>query len=158
MPLQAIKINDFNSPLMRETTITDELTVRIQDLYQADTRYHNFATAEQAIEYFKQAFANEDGYRRDDYRGDGLYVGMFNDKPICAVLCRRICTGTDVCVSDGTANKNTESLDFLAMHQQNLNRGIEEQFLKLICQDKQHSDVQFTSNNEDILKMIQNLP
>ncbi len=140
MPLQAIKINDFNSQLMRETTIADELTVRIQALYQADTRYHNFATAEQAIKHFTQAFANIDGCN-----GDGLYVGMFNDKPICAVLCHRI-------------DKNTESLDFLAMHQQNLNRGIEEQFLKLICQDKQNSDVQFTSNHDEILKIIKNLP
>ncbi len=138
MPLDAIAINDFNTPLIKETTQTDELKIRLQKIYQEDKENHQFASGVGAIDYFQQAFANN----------HQLYVGMFNDKPICAVGC--------FYESDFDKNK-TINLEQLAMHLENKNRGIEEQFIKLIILSNKSNSYQITSNNAKIAEMIKKL-
>ncbi len=137
MPLQAIAINDFNTSLMRETSEKDEFSKRLIDLYQNDTEDHQFNSGKQAIDYFQQAFNNN----------HKLYIGMFNDKPICAIGC----------FVDDVDNDNTMRLDELAMHLHNKNRGIEEQFIKLILLDNQSKLVKFYTQNKKIDKILQNL-
>ncbi len=138
MPLEAIAINDFNTPLIKETTQADELKTRLQKIYQQDKENHQFDSGVGAIDYFQQAFAN------NQY----LYVGMFNDKPICAVGC--------FYESDFDNNK-TINLEQLAMHLENKNRGIEEQFIKLILLANKSNSYQITSNNAKIAEIIKNL-
>ncbi len=139
MPLEAIAINDFNTPLIKETTQADELKMRLQKIYQEDKENHQFNNGVGAIDYFQQAFANN----------HQLYVGMFNDKPICAVGCFY-----DKATFD---KKTTINLEQLAMHLENKNRGIEEQFIKLILLSNKSNSYQVTSNNLKIAEMIKKL-
>ncbi len=134
MPLEAIAINDFNTPLIKETTQTDELKLRLQKIYQDDKENHQFNNGVGAIDYFQHAFANN----------HQLYVGMFNDKPICAIGCFY-------------NEDNIINLEQLAMHIENKNRGIEEQFIKLILLANKSNSYQITSNNAKIVEMIKKL-
>ncbi len=131
MPLEAVTINDFNTPVMRETTQADELKHRLQDLYENDKEYHHFQTGREAIAYFQRAFA-------DNHQ---LYVGIFNDKPICAIECRY-------------QPNNLINLQQLAMHQENKNRGIEEQFIRQILQMNKNNSYSFVSNEQKIDEII----
>lgn len=125
MPLEAIAINDFDTPLMRETTHKGELKARIQSLYE-DMGDALEKPATQVMQALEQAFANgkdntnNKGINKAD--GDKLYVGMFNDKPICVVAC--------FCTDEATQKQ----LKYLAMHAQNQNRGIEPQFIRQVYQ------------------------
>lgn len=107
MPLQAIAIQRFDTPLMRQITHPDELKIRIEALYQPT---HHFTDNQEMTAVFERAFA----------QGGLMYVGMFNDKPICVLGC----------FDDGIAD--TKRLQYLAVHPQNHNRGIEAKFVKLI--------------------------
>lgn len=133
MPLEAFAINAFSQPIMKETVEKNELKKRIQSLYQKDNRYHNFVNGMEAIEVFDRVFFNK----------NLLYVGIFNDKPICVVAFYR-------------ESLNTSRLEYLAMHHENINRGIEEQFIKLILKKEVKYDekVNFVSNNLEIEKII----
>ncbi|MBS9780389.1 MAG: acetyl-CoA sensor PanZ family protein [Moraxellaceae bacterium] len=133
MPLEAIAINDFNTPLIKESTQTDELKNRLQKIYQEDKENHQFASGVEAIEYFQQAFV----------KNHQLYIGMFNDKPICAI--------------GGFYQNKTINLEQLAMHRENKNRGIEEQFIKLIFITNKNNCYQISSNHPKIAEIIKKL-
>lgn len=190
MPLVAIAIDDFNSNLIKKPTQVNELQVRLHQLY---TQSEDFANADTAMAFFNDAFTQQ----------SVLYVGMFNDKPICAVGCfpdNFKYTNNHTMPSDQPVDKpNVElsnspktipssfpsttstqatslssaatfpeatttvtpssySLDYLVMHPQNLNRGIEPMFLQLVCQDlQQQGKQQITSTHPSIKKMLDEL-
>lgn len=111
MPLEAVAINSFDAPIMREMTHEHELRERICKLYDSHDEFKEASNkGEAAVELFAAAFK----------RGGLLYVGMFNDKPI-AVL---------GCFDDGQTD--TKRLQYLAVHPQNLNRGLEGKFIKMV--------------------------
>lgn len=111
MPLEAVAINSFDAPIMRETTHDDELRERIGKLYAADNaNLGDLADSDAVIALFETAFK----------RGNLMYVGMFNDKPIAAIGC----------FDDGQTD--TKRLQYLAMHPENVNRGIDAKFIKLV--------------------------
>ncbi len=147
MPLEAIAINDFKTPLIKEPRRADELKQRVQALYEQDKAYHDFHSGEEAIAYFQQAFAN----RQPNHH---LYIGMFNDKPICALAC--FYNNNDNKKGDSD-DKVIANLEQLAMHPENKNRGIEEQFIKLILQANNNNSYQFVSSNAKIAQIIKNL-
>ncbi len=147
MPLEAIAINDFKTPLIKEPRHVDELKQRVQALYEQDKAYHDFHSGEEAIAYFQQAFANHQLKHH-------LYIGMFNDKPICALGC--FYNSNDSKNGD-TDNKIIANLEQLAMHPENKNRGIEEQFIKLILLNNKNDSYQFVSNHTKIAQIIKNL-
>lgn len=190
MPLAAIAIDDFNSNLIKKPTQANELQVRLHQLY---TQSEDFANADAAMAFFNDAFSQQ----------GVLYVGMFNDKPICTVGCfpdsfkytnnhtMRIDQSSDQLNADlssspetiqssfpsttstqatslspattfpkatTTATSSSYSLDYLVMHPQNLNRGIEPMFLQLVCQDlQQQGKQQITSTHPNIKKMLDEL-
>lgn len=111
MPLEAVAINTFDVPLMRETTQDDELKSRIAKLYAGHPDFlAGEANGEAAIKLFEAAFK----------RGAVLYVGMFNDKPIAVVGCF------------DDEQTDARRLQYLAIHPQNANRGIEGKFIKQV--------------------------
>ena len=111
MPLEAVAINTFDAPLMRETSQDDELKTRIAKLYAEHQQFDATKTDGQAaIKLFEAAFK----------RGAVLYVGMFNDKPIAVVGCF------------DDEQTDTRRLQYLAVHPQNANRGIEGKFIKQV--------------------------
>lgn len=199
MPLVAIAIDDFNSNLIKKPTQVNELQVRLHQLY---TQSEDFANADTAMAFFNQAFTQQ----------SVLYVGMFNDKPICAVGCFpdnfkytnnhknnhtnnhtmpsdqsgdkpnvELCNSPETISSSfpstttstqatslssaatfpeatTTVTSSSYSLDYLVMHPQNLNRGIEPMFLQLVCQDlQQQGKQQITSTHPSIKKMLDEL-
>lgn len=78
MPLEAVAINTFDAPLMRQMNQENELSVRIGKLFEQHEDFSNKETgAESAITLFETAFR----------QGAVLYVGMFNDKPIVVMGC-----------------------------------------------------------------------
>jgi len=72
MPLEAIAINDLNAPLIKKPARDNELAERLQALYDSDDAQPDGA---EVLSIVAQGFK----------RGQYLYVGMFNDKPIAAV-------------------------------------------------------------------------
>lgn len=111
MPLEAVAINSFDAPIMRETTHAAELRERISKLYATDhANLGDLADSDAVMALFEAAFK----------RGNLMYVGMFNDKPIAAIGC----------FDDGQTD--TKRLQYLAMHPENVNRGIDAKFIKLV--------------------------
>ena len=107
MPLEAIAINDLQTPLIKKPTRENELAERLQALYDTDDSQPDGAEVLAII---------EQGFKR----GQCLYVGMFNDKPIAAVGC----------FDDGQTD--AKRLQYLTVHQQNRGRAIDAKFIKLV--------------------------
>lgn len=111
MPLEAVAINSFDAPIMRETTHDGELRERIAKLYSAENaNIGELGDSEAVLTLFETAFK----------RGSLMYVGMFNDKPIAVIGC----------FDDGQTD--TKRLQYLAMHPENVNRGIDAKFIKMV--------------------------
>ena len=108
MPLEAIAINNLNTPLMKKPTHENELSERLQALYDSDDAQPDGAAVLNLV---------EQGFKRGQY----LYVGMFNDKPIAAVAC----------FDDGQTD--AKRLQYLTVHEQNRGRAIDAKFIKLVC-------------------------
>lgn len=106
MPLESVAINDFSAPLIKKPSEQDELKHRICKLYD---HTHEFDSGEDAVAFFEKVFA----------KGQLLYVGMFNDKPIAAIGC----------FDDGQTN--TRRLHHVVVHPEN--RGIAPRFVKQVC-------------------------
>lgn len=111
MPLEAVAINTFDAPLMREMTQDNELRSRIAKLYT-----QNQDSSEDAVEGEATVKLLEAAFKR----GAILYVGMFNDKPIAVVGCF------------DDEQTDTRRLQYLAVHPQNANRGIEGKLIKQV--------------------------
>ena len=134
MPLEAVAINSFDAPIMRETTHYDELRERIGKLYAADNaNLGDLADSDAVIGLFETAFK----------RGNLMYVGMFNDKPIAAIGC----------FDDGQTD--TKRLQYLAMHPENVNRGIDAKFIKLVYDKEVKKGVrQFMPVDEQVHRIM----
>lgn len=134
MPLEAVAINSFDTPIMRETTHDDELRERIGKLYTADNaNLGDLADSDAVIALFETAFK----------RGNLMYVGMFNDKPIAAIGC----------FDDGQTD--TKRLQYLAMHPENVNRGIDAKFIKLVYDKEVKKGVrQFMPVDEQVHRIM----
>ena len=74
MPLEAFAINRLDAPLIKKPTRENELSERLMALYDNDDTQPDGAEVLSLV---------EKGFQR----GQCLYVGMFNDKPIAAVAC-----------------------------------------------------------------------
>ena len=107
MPLEAIAINNLQTPLIKKPARENELAERLQALYDTDNSQPDGAEVLALI---------EQGFKR----GQCLYVGMFNDKPIAAVGC----------FDDGQTD--AKRLQYLTVHQQNRGRAIDAKFIKLV--------------------------
>lgn len=107
MPLEAIAINDLNATLIKKPARKNELAERLRALYDSDD---NQPSGEEVLGIIEQ------GLRRGQY----LYVGMFNDKPIAAVGC----------FDDGQTD--AKRLQYLTVHEQNRGRAIDAKFIKLV--------------------------
>ena len=107
MPLEAIAINRLDAPLIKKPTRENELSERLIALYDNDDAQPAGADVLSLV---------EKGFQR----GQCLYVGMFNDKPIAAVAC----------FDDGQTN--AKRLQYLTVHPQNRNRAIDAKFIKLV--------------------------
>ena len=107
MPLEAIAINNLQTPLIKKPARENELAERLQALYDTDDSQPDGAEVLAII---------EQGFKR----GQTLYVGMFNDKPIAAVGC----------FDDGQTD--AKRLQYLTIHQQNSGRAIDAKFIKLV--------------------------
>ena len=107
MPLEAIAINSLDAPLIKKPARKNELAERLEALYDTDDSQPNGAEVLAII---------EQGFKR----GQTLYVGMFNDKPIAAVGC----------FDDGQTD--TKRLQYLTVHLQNRGRAIDDKFIKLV--------------------------
>ena len=107
MPLEAIAINDLNAPLIKKPARDNELAERLRALYDSDDSQ---PSGEEVLALIKQGFK----------RGQYLYVGMFNDKPIAAVGC----------FDDGQTD--AKRLQYLTVHEQNRGRAIDAKFIKLV--------------------------
>jgi hypothetical protein len=130
MPLEAIAINDLNAPLIKKPARKNELAERLQALYDTDDRQPPGAEVLAII---------EQGFKRGQY----LYVGMFNDKPIAAVGC----------FDDGQTN--AKRLQYLTVHEQNRNRAIDAKFIKLVYDAEVKKGVrQFVPADADIHRIM----
>ena len=107
MPLEAIAINSFDAPLIKKPARKNELAERLEALYDTDDSQPDGADVLAII---------EQGFKR----GQTLYVGMFNDKPIAAVGC----------FDDGQTD--AKRLQYLTVHEQNRGRAIDAKFIKLV--------------------------
>ena len=107
MPLEAIAINTLDAPLIKKPARDNELSERLQALYDSDDTQPSGADVLRLV---------EQGFKR----GQILYVGMFNDKPIAAVAC----------FDDGQTN--AKRLQYLTVHAQNRGRAIDAKFIKLV--------------------------
>ncbi len=107
MPLEAIAINNLQTPLIKKPARENELAERLQALYDTD---ENQPDGAEVLALIEQGFK----------RGQCLYVGMFNDKPIAAVGC----------FDDGQTD--AKRLQYLTVHQQNRGRAIDAKFIKLV--------------------------
>ena len=97
MPLTAVALTTLHD---------DPLTQRIESLYEVSPE---FSSGHAAISYFKSALA----------KGDKLYVGMFNDKPVCAICVR----------GQGT----TKTLQYIVVHLANRGRGLAHELIRQTC-------------------------
>ena len=134
MPLEAVAINSFDASIMRETTHDDELRERNGKLYAADNaNLGDLVDSDAVIALFETAFK----------RGNLMYVGMFNDKPIAAIGC----------FDDGQTD--TKRLQYLAMHPENVNRGIDAKFIKLVYDKEVKKGVrQFIPVDEQVHRIM----
>ncbi len=107
MPLEAIAINSLDTPLIKKPARENELSERLHALYDSDDAQPSGA---EVLSLVKQGFK----------RGQYLYVGMFNDKPIAAVAC----------FDDGQTD--AKRLQYLTVHPQNRDRAIDAKFIKLV--------------------------
>ena len=107
MPLEAFAINNLEAPLIKKPAREHELAERLQALYDADD--HQPAGTD-VLDIVEQGFK----------RGQHLYVGMFNDKPIAAVGC----------FDDGQTD--AKRLQYLTVHPENRKRAIDAKFIKLV--------------------------
>lgn len=107
MPLEAFAINNLDAPLIAKPTRKHELAKRLQALYDADDTQPD---GEEVLAIIEQGFN----------RGQCLYVGMFNDKPITAVAC----------FDDGQTD--AKRLQYLTVHPENRNRAIDAKFIKMV--------------------------
>ena len=130
MPLEAIAINDLNAPLMAKPTRDNELAERLQALYDSDDSQPDGIEVLAII---------EQGFKR----GQCLYVGMFNDKPIAAVGC----------FDDGQTD--SRRLQYLTVHEQNRGRAIDAKFIKMVYDAEIKKGVrQFVPVDEDIHRIM----
>ena len=130
MPLEAIAINDLNAPLMAKPTRKNELAERLQSLYDSDDSQ---PCGESVLAIIEQGFK----------RGQCLYVGMFNDKPIAAVGC----------FDDGQTN--ARRLQYLTVHEQNRGRAIDAKFIKMVYDAEIKKGVrQFVPVDENIHRIM----
>ncbi|MGP9689630.1 hypothetical protein ACT3TH_10755 [Psychrobacter sp. AOP22-C1-C5] len=107
MPLEAFAINRLDTPLIKKPTRENELSERLMALYDNDDTQPDGAEVLSLV---------EKGFKR----GQCLYVGMFNDKPIAAVAC----------FDDGQAD--AKRLQYLTVHPENRKRAIDAKFIKLV--------------------------
>ena len=107
MPLEAFAINRLDAPLIKKPTRENELSERLMALYDNDDTQPDGAEVLSLV---------EKGFKR----GQCLYVGMFNDKPIAAV----------VCFDDGQTD--AKRLQYLTVHPENRKRAIDAKFIKLV--------------------------
>ena len=107
MPLEAIAIHSLDTPLIKNPARENELSERLHALYDSDDTQPDGA---EVLSLVEQGFT----------RGQCLYVGMFNDKPIAAVAC----------FDDGQTN--AKRLQYLTVHPQNRGRAIDAKFIKLV--------------------------
>ena len=107
MPLEAIAINSLDAPLIKKPARENELSERLHALYDNDD---NQPSGAEVLNLVEQGFK----------RGQTLYVGMFNDKPIAAVAC----------FDDGQTD--AKRLQYLTVHTQNRGRAIDAKFIKLV--------------------------
>ena len=107
MPLEAFAINRLDAPLIKKPTRENELSERLIALYDNDDTQPDGADVLSLV---------EKGFKR----GQCLYVGMFNDKPIAAVAC----------FDDGQTN--AKRLQYLTVHPENRKRAIDAKFIKLV--------------------------
>ena len=130
MPLEAIAIKDLNAPLIKKPARENELAERLRTLYDTDDNQPN------GIEVLAMI---EQGFKR----GQCLYVGMFNDKPIAAVGC----------FDDGQTD--ARRLQYLTVHEQNRGRAIDAKFIKLVYDAEVKKGVrQFVPVDEDIHRIM----
>ena len=107
MPLEAIAIHSLDTPLIKKPARKNELSERLHALYDSDNAQPSGAEVLSLV---------EQGFKRGQY----LYVGMFNDKPIAAVAC----------FDDGQTD--AKRLQYLTVHPQNRDRAIDAKFIKLV--------------------------
>ena len=130
MPLEAIAINDLNTPLIKKPARKNELAERLRALYDSDDSQ---PSGEEILAIIEQGFA----------RGHCLYVGMFNDKPIAAVGC----------FDDGQTD--SRRLQYLTVHEQNRGRAIDAKFIKLVYDSEVKKGVrQFVPVDADIHRIM----
>ena len=130
MPLEAIAINRLDAPLMAKPTRDNELAERLQALYDTDD---NQPQGIEVLAIIEQGFK----------RGQCLYVGMFNDKPIAAVGC----------FDDGQTD--ARRLQYLTVHEQNRGRAIDAKFIKMVYDAEIKKGVrQFVPVDPDIHRIM----
>ncbi len=130
MPLEAIAINNLDTPLIKKPTRKHELAERLQALYDADD---NQPDGKEVLNIIEQGFK----------RGQILYVGMFNDKPIAAVGC----------FDDGQTD--AKRLQYLTVHPENRKRAIDAKFIKLVYDAEVKKGVrQFVPVDSDIHQIM----
>ena len=130
MPLEAIAINDLNAPLIKKPARDNELSERLRALYDSDD---NQPSGEEVLSLIEQGFK----------RGQTLYVGMFNDKPIAAVGC----------FDDGQTD--AKRLQYLTVHVENRKRAIDAKFIKLVYDAEVKKGVrQFVPVDSDIHQIM----
>ena len=130
MPLEAIAINDLNAPLIKKPARDNELSERLRALYDSDD---NQPSGEEVLSLIEQGFK----------RGQYLYVGMFNDKPIAAVGC----------FDDGQTD--AKRLQYLTVHVENRKRAIDAKFIKLVYDAEVKKGVrQFVPVDSDIHQIM----
>ena len=128
MPLEAIAITRLDAPLMQKPSHQNELAERLKALYDTDDSQPD---GEQVLILMTHSFGLK--------KGHCLYVGMFNDKPIAAVGC----------FDDGQTD--CRRLQYLTVHLQNRNRGIEAKFIKQVYDSEVKKGVrQFMPVDADI--------
>ena len=101
MPLESVAINNFENNRIDDP----ELKLRVEKLYDSSPE---FATGRDAVAFFEKAFA----------KGDILYLGMFNEKPIAAMGC----------FNEGI--ESSRLLQYIVLHPANRGRGLAPKFVK----------------------------
>ncbi|WP_435979491.1 hypothetical protein [Psychrobacter sp. DM4] len=130
MPLEAIAINSLDAKLIKKPARDNELAERLQALYDSDDSQPDGKAILNII---------EQGFKRGQY----LYVGMFNDKPIAAVGC----------FDDGQTD--AKRLQYLTIHEQNRGRAIDAKFIKLVYDAEVKKGVrQFVPVDSNIHKIM----
>lgn len=130
MPLEAIAINNLDAPLIQKPSREHELADRLRALYDADDSQ---PAGEEVLAIVEQGLK----------RGQCLYVGMFNDKPIAAVAC----------FDDGQTD--AKRLQYLTVHPQNRGRAIDAKFIKLVYDAEIKKGVrQFVPADDDIHRIM----